>query len=229
MIPDMRPPAFSPSAGSALKSFVYQYQALIGAVLGLLGLVGGWYLNEYRAEKVVREHERTKIELSRVSKALTELQPKYNALQAELTSLTGKYEACTNVHGTVIHTSFFRQSLGPVKLATADALMVKLASSDLLLRLVHVTNQGAVVRIEGCEKLDLYEGRTSDQDGPNALMLPQGSEIQFQASAKCCKEGPRDCTTEDLEQFTLACRKASVTPQIAEITVKRSLIGHAGT
>jgi hypothetical protein len=237
MGPEMSPPTYPTLAANnpAKLSLWGRYgETVVAAVLtGIFtaagGWVVGWYFSDKSAEKVVREAERAKIELVHASRELADLQPKYSTLRAGLANLTGKYEACTNVHGSVVQTPVAWQSFGPVQLATADTLRAGLAASDLQLRLVRVTNQGAVVRIEGCAKPGLSEGRTSDQDGPNAFVLPQGSKIHIQASTQCCEKGLHDCDVADLEEFTLDCRRADVASQVAEIAVKRSLIGHAGS
>jgi len=210
---------------AALISLCAETISLVVAVIYLFNL----YPKASAGVQAVREAERTKIELSRTARELSNLKEKNNASEAELQALTKKYKSCSNVTGTVVETPFSWATVGPVHLATADSLKVGLGSSEFRLHLVRVTNQGAVVRIEGCANPGIFEGRTSEEYGPNALVVPQGSEVHFQASTECCRKGLFDCDRADLEEFAIDCRKTDIPSNVAEIFVKRTLMGHAGS
>jgi hypothetical protein len=124
--------------------------------------------------------------------------------------------------GTVVSGPSTSEAWNTSRIRTGSAVGFKLSSSSLLVRLMRVTRDGAVLRIEQCDHPQVLSGIKSPHDGLQSYLLPLDSKLSFHASTVCCKNFIQ-CDTSDLEEITLRLKALDHNEQVIEILTRKVL------
>ena len=202
---------------------------ILAAVIGLVGAaIGAWGTSRYLADKIEdlsREATAYQSRANAAEERLASLEPELIELQSAFSELEEDYGKCIDPTGSNITASSLDSGWKKATARTGDSIEFRLAYSSAYLRVARVTTDGPIMKLEGCDKSEIFEGyRAPSRDG-NAFRLPRHYSQELLVSSDCCEKGLHSCDMRDLEKIEIEALSFDSDEQRTELRYRKTYEG----